>query len=235
MTNEDAERGEKLDYRQDQSVNAASIGSVCRLSDDILSKISKPSSSKWIVDDDTVKLLHNNLQHLISCTKPQDIIEFRTRKTIKITKSLKIFHDLEFVTNTQTSNDGLTTIACPKTGPVLLINAPSFKVDGLRIVRCSNSSGHGTILVRPRSKVLFRRLYIQDNTNNGLFVQRNSNVTLIDALLEGNRASKRGGAIHAKGESVINIINSTIKGAWILRGKFYNMNFVWYAYDEPLL
>eukprot|EP00210_Caulerpa_lentillifera_P008097 g7731.t1 len=163
-------------------------------------------------------MLNSNLQQLIRCTKPHDKIIFMTQNTIHISETLIIVHDLEFVTakNSPSIDSprevGMTTIACPKSGPVLMVNTSSFKATGFSIVGCSSASGHGAIVIRRQSNVIFKHLDVKDNRNTGLYLKRNSHVTLIDALLEGNQASENGGAIHVIDKAVINIVNSTIKG-----------------------
>lgn len=103
------------------------LGKECSLSHAVLAQITKPSTSEWLVDDGTVKLLNNNLNELIRCTNPFDKVLFRTKEVIRPTEALEISHELEFLSisqatlESQNGDANATIFTCPKSGPVFLV------------------------------------------------------------------------------------------------------------------
>eukprot|EP00210_Caulerpa_lentillifera_P008073 g7709.t1 len=190
----------------------------CELSEATLALFPRPNASTWIVHDYVVEMLSSNLQQLIRCTKPHDKIIFMTLGTIEISETLKIVHDLEFVTvKTIPSMPSyrevdVTIIACPKSGPALLVNGSSFKANRFRIVGCSSASGHGAIVIGPGSNAIFNYFDVKDNQNTGLFIWENSNVTLYEAWFYKNQASGNGSAIQANRDASITIERSYFTG-----------------------
>lgn len=72
-------------------------GNACRMGFEVFHKIYRFATFEWIVDDNTIQLLHNDLQILMDCTRPGERVVFSNKRTLKLTRTLRITNKLEFI------------------------------------------------------------------------------------------------------------------------------------------
>lgn len=99
----------------------------CKLSSRLLAQIAKPSTSEWFVDDYTMSLLRGDLQLLIDCTRPLDRLVFVNNQLIRVERTLKIVHELEFFgaslykyKEKQRGHEA-ASFTCPYSGPLFSV------------------------------------------------------------------------------------------------------------------
>jgi len=99
----------------------------CQLSNDTLYRIPKRRASDWIVDDSIVNLLHNDLQELILCTRPQERVIFQLQDPVQLNKTLRISHELELIAQAFEINEvkqngaPFASFLCPESGAALVV------------------------------------------------------------------------------------------------------------------
>lgn len=98
---------------------------LCLLDDELLAQFYKPHTSQWILNDTKISLLRNDLQELIFCTRRYDKLIFRLSEPIKLSKTMRIVHDLEFIGESNNTVGGEqarvfgASFTCPESGPAL--------------------------------------------------------------------------------------------------------------------
>lgn len=99
----------------------------CSLSGEVLSQMFKLPAYEWLVDDNAVGLLRNDVQSLIECTRPRDRVVFANKQMIRLPRTLEIVHKLELIGKPLGTNESsharemVPSLTCPYSKPALSV------------------------------------------------------------------------------------------------------------------
>eukprot|EP00210_Caulerpa_lentillifera_P003966 g3785.t1 len=121
----------------------------CRLSADNVSRIYFQSSRQWLVTDEVLDTVDNDVQLIIECANEDDSIFFRTSSVIRPTRTLNVTknltlgtqHEPDFTENgSQISTSEMTRFTCPESRQLITSQSPSFTLRDLVIEDCNSTS-----------------------------------------------------------------------------------------------
>lgn len=86
--------------------------------------LSKSFGNYWLITDELLEEIHNDLMIVIDQTDPGDIIEFVASKVVKPSRTLNLPHDLIFIAgmryDPKTETKIEQTLTCPDEGPLIV-------------------------------------------------------------------------------------------------------------------
>eukprot|EP00210_Caulerpa_lentillifera_P003968 g3787.t1 len=152
----------------------------CRLSEDDVRQFYNQSSRQWLITDEVLEAVSNDVQSIIECAQENDTLLFTTNAVVTPTRTLNLTKNLtlgsqgepNLVDNeSQISISEVTRFTCPESGQLITSRAPSFTLLNVAVEGCHSSSSiielDADCEERPLERIRFRHVVIEGNILTG--------------------------------------------------------------------
>eukprot|EP00210_Caulerpa_lentillifera_P003967 g3786.t1 len=148
----------------------------CRLSDDDVRQFYNQSSRQWLITDEVLEAVSNDVQSIIECAQENDTLLFSTNsivtpaRTLYLSKNLTLGSQYEpnlVDDESQISASEVTRFTCPETEQLITSRSPSFTLLNIVVEGCHSSSSiielDADCEGRSLERIRFRHVVIERN------------------------------------------------------------------------
>eukprot|EP00210_Caulerpa_lentillifera_P003941 g3761.t1 len=136
------------DLLQETNASSSEDASVSSLDCDNLTRFYNEPSRLWVLNNETLEFVNNDVQRIVDCTNENDTLLFQTDSVIKPSRTLVLsqnltlgsFSETEFLQNQNLiPSTERVRFTCSESGQFILSRSPSFTLINIAIEDCSST------------------------------------------------------------------------------------------------